>query len=58
MSRLFPRAAGHSIALSVVALAAGGRGRPLAGEALERRRRWYDAETARLARWLRQTAGP
>jgi HCOMODA/2-hydroxy-3-carboxy-muconic semialdehyde decarboxylase len=40
-----------------VALAAGDRGRPLTGEALERRRRWYDAETARLARWLRQTAG-
>jgi ribulose-5-phosphate 4-epimerase/fuculose-1-phosphate aldolase len=33
-----------------VALAAGDRGRPLAPEALARRRRWYEAETARLAR--------
>jgi HCOMODA/2-hydroxy-3-carboxy-muconic semialdehyde decarboxylase len=41
-----------------VALAAGDRGRPLASEALARRRHWYDAETARLARWLRRTAGP
>jgi HCOMODA/2-hydroxy-3-carboxy-muconic semialdehyde decarboxylase len=40
-----------------VALAAGDRARPLTGEALGRRRRWYDAETARLARRLRQTAG-
>jgi HCOMODA/2-hydroxy-3-carboxy-muconic semialdehyde decarboxylase len=41
-----------------VALAAGDRGRPLASEALARRRHWYDAETARLARWLRHTTGP
>jgi ribulose-5-phosphate 4-epimerase/fuculose-1-phosphate aldolase len=41
-----------------VALAAGDRGRPLPPEALERRRRWYDAETARLARWLRAAGGP
>ena len=41
-----------------VALAAGDRGRPLTPEALARRRRWYDAESARLARWLRRTAGP
>jgi HCOMODA/2-hydroxy-3-carboxy-muconic semialdehyde decarboxylase len=41
-----------------VALAVGGRGRPLAPEALARRRHWYEAETARLARWLRHTAGP
>jgi HCOMODA/2-hydroxy-3-carboxy-muconic semialdehyde decarboxylase len=40
-----------------VALAAGDRGRPLDPEALGRRRRWYGAETARLARWLRATAG-
>jgi HCOMODA/2-hydroxy-3-carboxy-muconic semialdehyde decarboxylase len=40
-----------------VALAAGDRGRPLDPEALGRRRRWYDAETVRLARWLRDTAG-
>ena len=39
-----------------VALAAGDRARPLDPEALDRRRRWYDAETARLARWLRATA--
>jgi hypothetical protein len=26
--------------------------------ALARRRRWYEAETARLARWLRRAAGP
>jgi HCOMODA/2-hydroxy-3-carboxy-muconic semialdehyde decarboxylase len=41
-----------------VALATGDRGRPLAPEALARRRRWYEAETARLARWLRHAAGP
>jgi HCOMODA/2-hydroxy-3-carboxy-muconic semialdehyde decarboxylase len=41
-----------------VALFAGDRGRPLPAEALERRRRWYDAETARLARWLRAPGGP
>jgi HCOMODA/2-hydroxy-3-carboxy-muconic semialdehyde decarboxylase len=41
-----------------VALAAGDRSRPLPAEALERRRRWYDAETARLARWLRAAGGP
>jgi HCOMODA/2-hydroxy-3-carboxy-muconic semialdehyde decarboxylase len=40
-----------------VALAAGDRGRPLDPEALGRRRRWYNAETVRLARWLRATAG-
>jgi HCOMODA/2-hydroxy-3-carboxy-muconic semialdehyde decarboxylase len=40
-----------------VALAAGDRGRPLDPEALGRRRRWYDAETVRLARWLRAIAG-
>jgi ribulose-5-phosphate 4-epimerase/fuculose-1-phosphate aldolase len=39
-----------------VALAASDRGRPLDPGALARRRRWYDAETARLARWLRRTA--
>jgi HCOMODA/2-hydroxy-3-carboxy-muconic semialdehyde decarboxylase len=38
-----------------VALAAGDRGRPFSAEELSRRRRWYDAETARLARWLRRT---
>jgi HCOMODA/2-hydroxy-3-carboxy-muconic semialdehyde decarboxylase len=41
-----------------VALAAGDRARSLSPEALERRRRWYDAETARLARWLRHATGP
>jgi HCOMODA/2-hydroxy-3-carboxy-muconic semialdehyde decarboxylase len=41
-----------------VALAAGDRARPLTAEALDRRSRWYDAETARLARWLRRTATP
>jgi ribulose-5-phosphate 4-epimerase/fuculose-1-phosphate aldolase len=41
-----------------VALAAGDRARPLSPEALDRRRRWYDAETGRLARWLRATGGP
>ena len=41
-----------------VALAAGGRARPLGAEALARRRRWYDAETARLARWLRHGGDP
>jgi ribulose-5-phosphate 4-epimerase/fuculose-1-phosphate aldolase len=41
-----------------VALAAGDRSRPLTAEELDRRRRWYDAETARLARWLRRTAAP
>jgi ribulose-5-phosphate 4-epimerase/fuculose-1-phosphate aldolase len=41
-----------------VALVAGDRGRPLDPRALARRRRWYDAETARLARWLRHVAGP
>jgi ribulose-5-phosphate 4-epimerase/fuculose-1-phosphate aldolase len=41
-----------------VALAAGDRGRRLVSEALARRRRWYDAESARLARWLRRSAGP
>jgi HCOMODA/2-hydroxy-3-carboxy-muconic semialdehyde decarboxylase len=41
-----------------VALAAGDRARPLAPEAIDRRRRWYDAETVRLARWLRSTGAP
>jgi HCOMODA/2-hydroxy-3-carboxy-muconic semialdehyde decarboxylase len=41
-----------------VALAAGDRARPLTAGALDRRRRWYNAETARLARWLRRTAAP
>jgi HCOMODA/2-hydroxy-3-carboxy-muconic semialdehyde decarboxylase len=41
-----------------VALAAGDRGGPLPPETLERRRRWYDAETARLARWLRAAGDP
>jgi HCOMODA/2-hydroxy-3-carboxy-muconic semialdehyde decarboxylase len=39
-----------------VALTAGPLARPLSPEALARRRRWYDAETTRLARWLRHTA--
>jgi HCOMODA/2-hydroxy-3-carboxy-muconic semialdehyde decarboxylase len=39
-----------------VALAAGDRARPLTPGELDRRRRWYGAEEARLARWLRQTA--
>jgi HCOMODA/2-hydroxy-3-carboxy-muconic semialdehyde decarboxylase len=38
-----------------VALATGDRARPLDAEAFGRRRRWYDAEEARLARWLRAT---
>jgi HCOMODA/2-hydroxy-3-carboxy-muconic semialdehyde decarboxylase len=40
-----------------VALAAGDRARPLTPGELDRRRRWYDAETARLARWLRRAGG-
>jgi HCOMODA/2-hydroxy-3-carboxy-muconic semialdehyde decarboxylase len=40
-----------------VALAAGDRALPLSPGELDRRRRWYDAETARLARWLRHSAG-
>jgi HCOMODA/2-hydroxy-3-carboxy-muconic semialdehyde decarboxylase len=40
-----------------VALAAGGRARPLTPEELDRRRRWYHAETVRLARWLRRAGG-
>jgi HCOMODA/2-hydroxy-3-carboxy-muconic semialdehyde decarboxylase len=38
-----------------LALAVGDRARPLTRAELERRRRWYDAETARLAAWLRMS---
>jgi ribulose-5-phosphate 4-epimerase/fuculose-1-phosphate aldolase len=38
-----------------LALAVGDRARPLTRAELERRRRWYGAETARLAAWLRMS---
>jgi ribulose-5-phosphate 4-epimerase/fuculose-1-phosphate aldolase len=38
-----------------LALAVGGRARPLTVAELERRRRWYGAETARLAAWVRMS---
>jgi HCOMODA/2-hydroxy-3-carboxy-muconic semialdehyde decarboxylase len=38
-----------------IALAAGDRARPLTRAELERRRRWYGAESARLAAWLRMS---
>jgi len=38
-----------------LALAVGDRARPLTPAELERRRRWYGPETARLAAWLRMS---